>query len=242
MEMNKLEQAITFAVRCHAGQMRKGTDMPYIVHPLATMDILRSMQADTDLLIAGLLHDTIEDTGTTREEIAGLFGEDVAALVAGHSEDKSLSWKERKTLAINELYHAPLRLKMLVMADKTANLRDIAADYARLGEPFWERFHAPRSQLAWYYSAGLDALADLQSIPECRPVYWEMTDHFKDAFVYYYRWKDTLYQYCVSGEGYFLVRNTTVWQDLVGNVPPWAERLTRAEAEWQEDVWKYVEG
>lgn len=238
--MNKLEMAVMFAVQRHAGQLRKGTDVPYIVHPLATMDILRSMKADADLMIAGLLHDTIEDTGTTREEIAGLFGEDVAALVSGHSEDKSLPWEERKTIALNALYQAPQRLKMLVMADKTANLRDIVADYQTLGEPFWDRFNASRAQLAWYYSCSLDALADMQNIPACRAVYWEMTDLFKDAFVYYYRWQDTLYQYCVSGEGYFLPKNSVVWQDLLSSIPAWAERITRQEAEWQEDIWQYL--
>ena len=98
-----LEKAIHFATSKHAGQLRKGTKVPYIVHPLETMNILRSMNADTNLLIAGLLHDTVEDTDTSIEEIKEVFGTDVAALVGGHSEDKSKTWVERKTYAIKEL-------------------------------------------------------------------------------------------------------------------------------------------
>lgn len=86
-ENHLLEKAIHFATAKHAGQLRKGTTTPYIVHPLETMNILRSMNADTNLLIAGLLHDTVEDTDTTVEEIAEVFGTDVADLVGGHSED-----------------------------------------------------------------------------------------------------------------------------------------------------------
>ena len=86
-----LNRAIIFATERHAGQVRKGTDTPYIVHPLETMLILSNMQADLNVQSAGLLHDTVEDTDTTLEEIAALFGDDVASLVGHHSEDKSKS-------------------------------------------------------------------------------------------------------------------------------------------------------
>ena len=110
----RLNQAILFATERHAGQLRKGTVLPYILHPLETMQILSNMQADINLQIAGLLHDTIEDTDTTAAEIAALFGDDVAALVNHHSEDKSKSWLERKTQALTALQTADDRLKMLV--------------------------------------------------------------------------------------------------------------------------------
>lgn len=111
-----LEKAIHFATSKHAGQLRKGTTTPYIVHPLETMNILRSMNVDTNLLIASLLHDTVDDTDTTVEEIAEVFGTDIAALFSGHSEDKNKTWEERKTHAMKELAEASRRMKMLVMA------------------------------------------------------------------------------------------------------------------------------
>ena len=98
-----MEKAIHFSTKKQAGHLRKGTSLPYIVHRIETMNILRSMNADTNLLIDGLLHDTVEDTDTSIEEIKEVFGTDVAALVGGHSEDKSKTWVERKTYAIKEL-------------------------------------------------------------------------------------------------------------------------------------------
>lgn len=95
----RLNEAIKFAVDRHAGQFRKATVHPYISHPLEAMVILQSMDADINLQIAGVLHDTIEDTDTTEDDIRALFGDDVADLVTSHSEDKSKTWDERKSTA-----------------------------------------------------------------------------------------------------------------------------------------------
>ena len=88
------DTAINFAVAKHAGQMRKGSNIPYITHPLETMTILNSMRADLNLLIAGLLHDTLEDTDTSPNELLKLFNKEVAELVAAHTEDKTKSWEK----------------------------------------------------------------------------------------------------------------------------------------------------
>ena len=93
-EKERLNEAIVFATERHAGQVRKGSGKPYIVHPLEVLTILTDMEAGADVLIAGVLHDTVEDTGTTIEEIRSRFGDAVADLVAGCSEDKSKSWEE----------------------------------------------------------------------------------------------------------------------------------------------------
>ena len=185
-----LEKAIHFATSKHAGQLRKGTTVPYIVHPLETMNILGAMKADTNLLIAGLLHDTVEDTDTNVEEIAESFGTDVAALVSGHSEDKSKTWEERKTHAIKELAESNRRMKMLVMADKVSNLRSIAADYRAIGDELWKRFNAPVEKQAWYYSGIQDSLWNMQLDPDAAPVYWEMVGLYKDVFVKFYHVKE----------------------------------------------------
>ena len=112
-ENKKLNLAIEFATKKHNGQLRKGTLISYIVHPLEVMQILYSMRADTNLMIAGILHDTLEDTNTTPEEIKKLFGKDVLNLVESNSEDKSKTWCERKTHTIKELSHANERIKKL---------------------------------------------------------------------------------------------------------------------------------
>lgn len=178
----RLNEAIRYAVAQHEGQLRKGSTRPYIVHPLETMTILMGMGADTDLMIAGLLHDTIEDTGTTRREIEEKFGADVAALVAGHSEDKEKSWQERKSAAIAHLRQADRRMKLLVMSDKVSNLRSMVLDQRELGEKLWERFNAPKERQKWYYTGILDALKELREDPDAAPVYREMEDIFHQLF------------------------------------------------------------
>ena len=174
----------------HAGQLRKGTNIPYITHPLEVMSILMRMNADIDLQIAGVLHDTVEDTDATVEEITELFGADVARLVEHHSENKSLSWLNRKSYAISSLKAVDRRLKMLVMADKLSNLRSIAADYKELGDELWKRFNAPMEKQSWYYSGVQDALWDMQLYEDTADAYWEMVGLYKDVFVRFYWFLD----------------------------------------------------
>ena len=106
-----LHESIVFANKAHKGQLRKGTDIDYISHPMEVMQILTAMGADDDLIIAGVLHDTVEDTATTVEEIAEKFGSDIATLVAHHSQDKSQPWEERKASVIDDLERADKRTK-----------------------------------------------------------------------------------------------------------------------------------
>ena len=179
---NRLNTAIEFATEKHRDQFRKSTTIPYILHPLEVVQILYSMRADVNLLIAGVLHDTVEDTNTTLDEIRNLFGDDVAMLVASNTEDKNKSWDERKSHTINELSIADERVKMLIMADKLSNFRSIAFDYSVIGDDLWTRFNAPKEKQAWYYNGILDALCDLQYNPQCKKAYWELSDLFKDVF------------------------------------------------------------
>ena len=233
----QLDKAVEFAAQRHAGQYRKGTTLPYIVHPMEVLQILYRMGADENLLIAGVLHDTLEDTETTVEEILALFGKDVANLAAGHSEDKSKTWDERKTAAINHLAEADKRFKMLVLADKLSNIRAIAADYKTSGDTLWERFNAPPEKQAWYYSKLDDALADLADCEDTADAYWEYNAYFKEVFVKFYRAKHTIYQVCLDGTGYYFDRFEDGWKIFVGKLPERAEFLDRAAAELLEDEW-----
>ena len=170
-----LDRALLFAAKCHEGQVRKGTSRPYIVHPIETMEILSEMKADLSLLIAGLLHDTLEDTSATEEEIVKYFGMEVGFLVASHSEDKSKSWEERKKTAIQKARDGSMRLKMLIMADKVSNLRSLYRDKKEIGENIWERFNAPKEKQEWYYSEMKGALSEMEHSPETKGIYLEMT-------------------------------------------------------------------
>ncbi|MGM9520604.1 MAG: HD domain-containing protein [Phascolarctobacterium sp.] len=173
-ENELLNDAIAFAVEKHKNGLRKGTKMPYIVHPLEVLHILMLMGADKNLMAAGVLHDTVEDTDATLEEIAEKFGEDVATLVASHTEkDKALPWKTRKEIALEHLKHATKREQMLVLGDKLSNMRAIALDYDELGVKLWERFNRGLDAQAWYYHRGAAALAKLGEYDDTRALYEE---------------------------------------------------------------------
>ncbi len=102
--MQQIFDAIDFAVRAHNGQFRKGTNIPYIVHPIGVMQKLLQYTNNTDVVCAGILHDTLEDTQTTEQDIKNQFGNHILELVKAVSEpDKSLSWIERKKHTIEYL-------------------------------------------------------------------------------------------------------------------------------------------
>ena len=149
-----IEQALIFAARAHAGQKRKSSEVPYIVHPVAVMLLLMEHgEHDPELLTAALLHDTVEDTGVTLDQIRSEFGEGVAAIVAGCSEPakRDHSWEERKQHTIAALPNAPRTVQLVSAADKLHNLRSMMADHVIQGETLWSRFNRGRTSIAWYY-------------------------------------------------------------------------------------------
>jgi guanosine-3',5'-bis(diphosphate) 3'-pyrophosphohydrolase len=126
-----LLKALEFAANKHRDQRRKGASAaPYINHPITVANILCNEVGVTDpvVMAAALLHDTIEDTGATREEIERLFGPDVARIVAEVSDDKSLPQAERKRLQIGHAAHISREAKLVKLADKIANLRETVSD------------------------------------------------------------------------------------------------------------------
>ena len=178
--LNQVHEAIGFAARAHKGQLRKGTDLDYIVHPLEVLQLLTGMGAGEQLLIAGVLHDTLEDTAVTREELEAAFGRVAAALVAGHTEDKRKSWRERKQNTIEALAKGSREEKMLTLADRISNLRSMVSDLSREGERLWDRFNAPREAQAWYSGGILRALADLRR-DAAVGVYWQELAELHEA-------------------------------------------------------------
>jgi guanosine-3',5'-bis(diphosphate) 3'-pyrophosphohydrolase len=123
-------QALAFAAHKHRDQRRKDVGAsPYINHPIALADILVNEGGITDhvVLCAAILHDTIEDTETTYEELVSVFGRDIADVVVEVTDDKKLDKPLRKLLQIEHAAHASPRAKLVKLADKTCNLRDLAA-------------------------------------------------------------------------------------------------------------------
>ena len=126
-----IRQAAGFAKQANEGKMRKGTAVPYIVHPMDTGVIVSRMTDDPEVISAALLHDVIEDAGVTKEELEERFGSRVAELVAAESEDKSRTWKERKQATIDRLTDAGLDGIECTHSDHTSVETEAFAAYAR---------------------------------------------------------------------------------------------------------------
>lgn len=162
MTQNKLQQVIQFASLAHKGQLRKQTNIPYISHLFEVAIILTQNGADDDTLYAGILHDCVEDTNVTIDQIKQQFGQTVANIVAAESEDKSKSWEERKANTLTHLQHASLQAKMVACADKLSNIRSILAEKQTVGNNVWNKFNRGYDKQKWYYTGIVTALADLQ--------------------------------------------------------------------------------
>ena len=168
LDTTLLDRAIIFAVRAHAGTERRGKGFPYIVHPMEAVEIVATMTPDQELLAAAALHDTVEDTDVTIEQIRTEFGERVASFVAAESDephqrrDSIENWRARKQAAIDRIARASRDAKIVALGDKLSNMRAIARDYAQQGDALWDLFHAkdPKDH-EWHYRELADALSEL---------------------------------------------------------------------------------
>lgn len=130
MEVSKVLRAALFAAEKHKNQRRKDAEAsPYINHPIALANVLATEGGvtDADVLCAALLHDTIEDTETTTDELREQFGDVITSIILEVTDDKSLPKAERKRLQVEHAPHASLQAKQVKLADKICNLRDILA-------------------------------------------------------------------------------------------------------------------
>jgi len=151
-------EAIEFATKAHVNHFRKGTKVPYIIHPLQVARILIESDCSDHVVIAGILHDTVEDTPVTLDDIEQVFGKEVMNLVKSVSEpDKSDPWELRKQHTIESLKTDPSNVLYVSLADKLDNIKAIKEDFDKVGDAVWERFNRPYEQQKCYY----EALADV---------------------------------------------------------------------------------
>lgn len=168
MNTDLLDRAIVFAVKAHHNTERRGKGFPYIVHPMEAVEVVATITPDQELLAAAALHDTIEDTDVTVEQIRAEFGDRVANLV--HSESDRLveglseaeSWRDRKQEAIDRLAVAPHDAKIVALGDKLSNMRAIWRDYQVKGDELWKIFHVTDKELhEWHYRGLAASLSEL---------------------------------------------------------------------------------
>jgi len=161
--MDKILKAIEFAVNAHAGQCRKGTKIPYVMHPIGVGRILMKYKCPETCVIAGVLHDTIEDTSIALTDISKSFGNSVAKIVEGCSEPKkSDEWINRKNHTIEFLKTAPSDIAVVSCADKMHNLMSIISDYGKIGDKLWQRFNKGKKYQIWYYCSLSDIFRSRQ--------------------------------------------------------------------------------
>lgn len=239
-DRSRLHKAIMFATEKHAGQKRKGTDYDYICHPLEVAQILTEMCSSDDLIIAGILHDVVEDAGVNPVDVENWFGSEVRRLVEAHTHPKEGEWIDRKMAAVESVKSAPLDVKKLVLADKVSNLRSMLSDFKKIGYKLYDRFNAPEEMQRKYYNAMLDALEDLQYYAETRNAYWEATELFKDLFVMYVLKDECIWQVC-GDECYVFKREKLVWEPANEPSDAWINEIARVEAERLEDLWKELQ-
>ena len=157
--MELVSEAIVFAAKAHDGMRRKKSEAPYILHPMEAAVIVGTMTDDQHLIAAAALHDVVEDTGVTIEEVEEKFGKRVRELVQAETEDKreelppSATWRIRKEESLAELKNAEdIAVLMVWLGDKLANMRAIYRDFKVEGNAMWQRFNQKDpAQQAWYY-------------------------------------------------------------------------------------------
>ena len=157
--MEIVSEAIKFAVSAHDGMRRKKSDVPYILHPLEAAVIVGSMTEDQNVIAAAVLHDVVEDTGVTLEEVEEKFGKRIKELVASETENKrenlpaSDTWRIRKEESLAELESTDdINVLMLWIGDKLSNIRAIYREWQKEGDALWQSFNQKDpAEHAWYY-------------------------------------------------------------------------------------------
>lgn len=185
--MNIIEKAIQFAAKAHEETVRKGTSLPYILHPVEAGAIAAQLTDDPEVIAAAVLHDVVEDTSFSEADIRVLFGNRVADLVMFDTEDKlrdrpaAETWMTRKQETIRRLQHATDNEMIVVFADKLSNLRSLLIDYKREEESLWDRFtQKDSSKHVWYYLSLLDVFEMLFEKRKDNTLLWEYARYVKE--------------------------------------------------------------
>ena len=185
--MSLFDDALSFAIEAHRGMYRKGDKIPYILHPMEAAVIAASMTQDTEIIAAALLHDTVEDTSVTLEEIKERFGSRIAELVSSETEDKreelppDETWQIRKEESLELLRNTDdLGVKILWLSDKLSNMRSFFRKYEKCGDALWQEFNQKRKDKQfWYYNTIAELLSDLKEYEALKEYKWLITKVFE---------------------------------------------------------------
>lgn len=159
--MTILEKALRLSALAHKNQTRKGTPVPYIIHPVMVAHLLQKYGASDTVIAAALVHDVLEDTPITLDELRSELGEDIAHIVELLSEDKSLPWKERKNAYKENVRTGGEDVQVVSLGDKVHNLASLLDEYEERGEELWSVFNASKEDKLWFEEEMLKVFSDL---------------------------------------------------------------------------------
>lgn len=181
---DKIEYAIYYATKAHKGQKRKVEDMDMIFHPYTVGMNLQRNGCEENIVAAGILHDVVEDTPHTFEDIEKEFGKEVMNYVYDASEpDKSLEWEERKKHTIEHIKNAPLGSKFIVACDKISNLEDLADCIELYGEEkAWSSLKRGKDKQKWYYTNVYESC--INGVDENHPIFKRYKQVLEELFNY----------------------------------------------------------
>jgi myo-inositol-1(or 4)-monophosphatase len=165
----RLQNAYEFSAKAHKGQYRKGTKIPYFSHIITTMNYAFDLTDDMEILQAAILHDTMEDTNVTFKELADKFGTRVAKLVEQETENKRAklppaeTWELRKREGIEHVRDGNHDIKLIVLADKTANLESVVREWKIVGDKIWNKFNqTDKKKQEWYFRSMREQLSEFE--------------------------------------------------------------------------------
>ena len=183
--MNIIEKALHYSADAHLGQTRKGSSLPYILHPAEAAVIASTVTDDPEIIAAILLHDTVEDTDVTVEDIRREFGDRVADIVAGDTEDtrddlpRGETWHIRKEESLSKLSQSSRDVKIMWLCDKLSNIRSFCRMYRLEGDAMWEHFNMKdKKEQEWYYRTIADSLSEFRGTE----AYGEFVDRLNMMF------------------------------------------------------------
>jgi len=165
MELSLIEKAARIATIAHKEQLRKDEDIPYIVHPFMIALLLTSYKFSETVVAAALVHDVLEDTDFSEEQLREEMGEEVMAIIASVTNDDSLSWEEKKKKYIETVRAGSDGAKAVATADKIHNAQSLLAGAAKQGSDVWKHFNAGREKKLWFENAMLSMLQETWQHP-----------------------------------------------------------------------------
>lgn len=214
---------------------------------MEVLQILTMQNSSMEVALAGILHDTLEETRTRPIEIEREFGPEVLRLIQAYMEKKGAgnrqrSWKARKTDRLKRLRSVDKAVKQLAMADTLSNMRTMVYDYYTFGDAFWSRCSASKEELEWYYREKIAIFAEFINDGQLKSGYWELNNLFNHLFTNYYAEgeeettgiyraaKDQI-TYCPKGTA------GDSAEQAVEALPENVQHITKAEAEKIKENW-----